>query len=455
MDVLPISPRFADDELSGLGALELGRRMAARQISSVELTRHFLERIERHDVLLGAFIDTFATRAIEDAKLADAEIAAGRIRGPLHGVPTAMKDHHMVRGTRMRLGSRAFDWLWTPMDDPVVRRVKDAGMVIVGKTSMSELGLLPMVEPARGRPTRNAWSLGRTAGGSSGGAGAALGAGLLPVAPGSDGAGSVRIPSSLNGLFGLKPSRGLVRDGNERIDIFGLTTIGPMGRSVDDIAALLDVLAHDRSSFLSQSRAPVPGLRLGIIVDPPFGELDPRIVARIEAVAGMLEQAGHGLERVSRPEGSLDEFTPIYQRLIAQIPLVPARKLEPTTRWFVEEGRRVGRSEAQRLLGDMARRAYTIMDGVDVVISPTVGVVPPRVGQFSGLSPEQVFRESAILGAFTAVANITGQPALTLPVGRVDGVPVGMQLIGRHGHDAQLLALARHITQMLGDAPDV
>ena len=231
--VRPTAPQFATDGLSSLSALGQAQRLADGSLRSIDLVEHYLARVAAYEREVGAFVEVFADAARRDAERADADRKQGRLRGPFHGVPTAVKDHHMMRFTRMRLGSRAYDWLWTPTDDVVVKRLRAAGFVLLGKTTMSELGLLPICEPVGGTPTRNPWDLSRTAGGSSGGAGAAVAAGMLPIAPGSDGAGSVRIPASLNGLYGLKPTRGLVRDGNERIDVFGLTSVGPLARSIE------------------------------------------------------------------------------------------------------------------------------------------------------------------------------------------------------------------------------
>lgn len=443
--VRPTAPQFAADSLSSLPALEQAQRLADGSLRSIDLVEHYLGRIASYEPEVGAFVEVFADAARRDAERADLERKQGRLRGPFHGVPTAVKDHHMMRFTRMRLGSRAYDWLWTPIDDVVVKRLRAAGFILLGKTTMSELGLLPICEPVGGTPTRNPWDLSRTAGGSSGGAGAAVAAGMLPIALGSDGAGSVRIPASLNGLYGLKPTRGLVRDGNERIDVFGLTSVGPLARSIDDAAALLDVLAGTVTKHQDQSHKPLEPLRIGVILDPPFGDVDPRIEALIEQALDQLTAAGHVVERRERPHGTLEEFTPVYQRLIANIPVVQRSRLEPTTRWFVDEGRKVTRDDAEKRFRKLERVGYNAMNDVDVVLTPTIGVVAPKVGAFAELPPEDLFRASAVLGAFTAIANITGQPALTAPFGAVDGMPVGIQLLGRRGDDALLFRLARDL----------
>ena len=441
--IWPLAPKFEGDGLSGLSALEQARRIAEGDVSSLELLEHYLERIKRHDRELGAFVEVYGDRARAQAERADAVRQKNGPMGIFHGVPTAVKDHHMVRFTRTRLGSKAFNWLWSPVDDGVVKRLRRAGFLIIGKTTMSELGLLPITEPPDGRPTRNPWDLGRSAGGSSGGAGAALGAGLLPVAPGSDGAGSVRIPSAINGLVGLKPTRGLVKDGSEKIDPYGLTSVGPMARSIDDAAALLDVLAGAGGSYLKYSRRPCRKLRVGVIAEPPFGELHSSIQASVERAAKRLEDAGHEVQWRKPPEATLEEFTPLYQRFISRIPIIQPSKLEEVTRWFRDQGQKVPAKEAWQIYRRFEALGNDSMAGVDVMVTPTVGILAPNIGEFSHLPPAEYFRATAPLGMFTALANITGQPALTVPFGQCQKMPVGIQLLGRSGDDALLFRLAR------------
>ena len=457
MTTLPLAPAFAADDLMHLSALEQARLIRERKITSTELVQRYLERIEAHNAQLQAFVSVFEREALRAAKRADRAVLAGAALGPFHGVPTAMKDHHMMRNTRTQLGSRAFRWLWSPVDDSVVRRMRAAGFVLLGKTAMSELGMLPITETALQPPTRNPWNLNHTAGGSSGGAGAAIAAGLLPIAPGSDGAGSVRIPASLNGLIGHKPTRGLVPDDAARIDPFGMVSIGPLARSIDDAAALLDVLAAPgMQHHLERSKQPVRRLKIGIIMSPPHGALDPRIEALVRRVAIALERAGHQLVELDRPRGNIEEFIPIYQKLISRIPVIGRGQLQPVVRWFWEAGRTVTEDDARRRFLHFEALGIEMMSAVDVILSPTVGVLPFRVGEFASLPPAELFHAVAPLGAFTVIANLSGQPALTIPCGEVDGLPVGVQLGGRRHEDAFLLALAREVQSLLqgGGTPD-
>lgn len=440
--VMPLASDFRESGLSELSAVEQARRIRDGEITSLELVEYYLARIERYDGRLNAMIHMQADAARKDAEKADRERKKGKLRGVFHGVPTAVKDHHMVRFSKTTLGSKSFEWLWSPVDDIMVKSLREAGFIILGKTTMSELGLMPMAESLDGSATRNPWDTERTSGGSSAGAGAAVAAGLLPIAPGSDGAGSVRIPASLNGLFGLKPTRGLVKDAAQGVDPFGMTTVGPIARSLQDLAQLLDVLAGSDGAYSRRARMEIPKLRIGMILETPSSEADPRVVALVRKAAAELEEAGHHVEIRPTPQATLEEFTPVYQKLVSRIPLARAAKLEPTVKWFVESGRKVKMSEAFRRFRGLEAVGRSAMLGLDVVITPTIGVIAPKVGEYTNSNPKTHFEGAATLGLFTAIANVTGQPGLTVPYGSVDGLPVGVQLLARPGDDALLLALA-------------
>ncbi|MCB9530259.1 MAG: amidase [Myxococcales bacterium] len=435
-----------------LSALELARRIRAGELASVELVTHYLERIAARDPELGAFVDVHAERALADARARD-RAGAGRWLAPFHGVPTAIKDLHAIRGTRARMGSRAYRWLWTPHDDLTVRAIRRAGFVILGKTSTSELGLLPVVETDLHPPTRNAWNAAHTAGGSSGGAGAAVGAGLVPVAPGSDGAGSVRIPAALNGLFGFKPSRGAIPNPYEASDRLKMTTIGPLARDVADGLALLDVLdgrdPRGRNSYSTRCSVRPSRLRVGWLTDAPVATTDPAIGAAVESAVSALSAAGHATQRLAPIAGELDEFMPLYQYLLAGAPVFTPWKLQPTTRWFRAEGKRQDPAVMRSRALELSARAMAPLDAVDVMVTPTVAVRTPRVNETRHLPPEAMFRALAPLGAFTATANLAGAPAATVPWAIVDGdLPVGVQIVGRPGADELVLQLAHELESL-------
>lgn len=445
-----IVPAFTDPlhPVLALSALEQAARIQAGSLTSRELVELYLSRIERHDPAIGAFVSTFADAARKDADKADAARKNGKLSGPFHGVPTAMKDLHFVKGGFTRMGSRSWKYMWSPFDDQTTKSIRKGGFIIVGKTSTSEIGLLPIVETDIQPPTRNPWNLAHTAGGSSGGAGASVAAGLIPIAPGSDGAGSVRIPASLAGLVGLKPSRGLVPMAFARVDLHQMASMGPLARNIEDAAALLDVLAGTEGTFLKAAAQPVRPLRLGLLVDPPMGEVHPEIAARVRQAAETAKALGHEIVERPRVSVELDEFLPVYQQFVSRVPVPFESRLQPMTRWFRKQGRALSDATVKARLDKLVAHSLQLLQGVDALITPTIPVLPPQVGEFAHLPPDEMFRALSPLGAFTAAWNISGLPALTVPWGQVDGFPVGVQLVGKHGSDGQLLALGRTLQEV-------
>lgn len=447
----PASPRAEWLNLSALAQAEAVRR---GEFTSAALVDLYLDRIERLDGQLGAFVHVQAERARRDAARKDRERASGKALPPFHGLPIAVKDLHLLRFAPARFGSRAWRFIRSPVDDLTVRALRRAGFVIVGKTSTSELALMPFVETDIHPPTRNPWNLKRISGGSSGGAAAAVAARLLPLSPGSDGGGSVRIPASLCGLVGFKPSRGVIPNPHAPVDFLGMTAIGALTRSVDDAAALCDVLCGraplTSGSWLSTIRQPpdrtvAQGLNIALWLDSPLeGPVATSHAAATRAAADRLTALGHRITRVPRIPVTLDEFLPIYQRLFTKTPVLFESKLQPVTAWFRREGRRYSDEDARASMARLVERTELAIREFDLVLCPTIPVATPTVGEFAHLGPEAMFRAAAPLGAFTAAWNITGRPALTLPWGRdADGLPIGVQFVGQRGADLQVLGLAR------------
>lgn len=430
-----------------MSALDQARLIRERKLSSSELVRLYLGRIARHDPALGSFVQVIEEMALARARKLDAMPMEGRAR--FHGVPTGIKDLNLARGTFTRMGSKAFRYLFSPIDDITTAAIRRAGFVILGKLATSELGAMPVTEPDIHHPTRNPWNRAHTSGGSSGGSGAAVAGGLLPIAQASDGAGSIRIPASLCGLVGHKASRNSIPNDYGRIDPVGMITIGPIGRSVDDVAAMLDVLA-ERDSFLPASLKPVGRLKVRFTTTSPLGQCTPQIAATVHDVVKKLEGLGHHVEEGSPPEGNIEEVLPIWQRQIARIPLVRDSSLQPVTRWLRETGRHVPDDEVLRRARALAKRVLTWFGDVDIWVTPTLPIPPPRVGQWQGLGPEETFKAAAVMGAFTALFNLTGQPAVSVPAGiSSEGLPIGVQIVGRVGSDGLVLAVARQLEQQL------
>lgn len=434
---------MTDAQLRATTAVETADAVRSGRHTARFAVERALERIAARDNEIRAFTVVRAEAALAEADALDA--GGPGHDGPLAGVPVAVKEEYDVTGHVTTLGGRGNS---TPVraDSEVIRRLRAAGAVIVGKTAMPEFGQFPHTESLAHGRTHNPWDLSRSPGGSSGGSAAAVAAGMVPVAMGADGGGSIRIPASCCGLVGLKPSRGLVPDDVGAVDRLRMTTNGPMGRCVDDVAALLDALARPGGvpgTALAASREPVPRLRIGVILDPPMGETDPRVAEVTMRVADLLRAAGHHVELRPRVEGSVAEFAPIYQALIARVPVLLPGKLQPFTRWFREQGRLQTAEDVARRFALLDARGRGLMDGLDVLLTPTVPVLAPYVGAYDHVPPEALFDAVAPLGAFTAMSNVTGLPALSMPAGMVDGVPVGVQLIGGMGCDGLLLALGR------------
>lgn len=443
-------------DLLARSALDQAAAIRRGEVSVEQLTAASLQQIQAHNDTVQAFVDLAPSRALATARALDRELrrAPDTRRSLLWGLPTGLKDLHMTRGFRMRGGSRAYRYMWAPMDDVTSATVRRAGMVILGKLATSELGILPVIEVDVHPPTRNPWDTERTAGGSSGGSAAATAAGFIPLAPGSDGGGSIRIPASFCGLVGHKPTRDLVPNPHKTFETVGLSVIGPLARSVDDAAALLDLLTgreHGPDSFLAAAQRPPPPLRVRVTTTNPVLATDPPVAAAVARVARVLTDLGHHLEDGAPPTGSVADFLPMFQFLAANSPVLFERPLQPTTRWLRAAGRNVTHADAMRARALFTERALGWMDGADVYLTPTVAVAPPTVNATQGLDPEAAFHKHAELGVFTAAFNASGMPAISLPVW-VEGHPwpIGVQLVGHQGRDATLLALARTVMGALG-----
>ncbi|MDC0674639.1 amidase [Nannocystis radixulma] len=459
-------------ELVHASALEQARLLRRREIRSQELVALYLERIAAFNPALSAFVSVFDGRARRAARAADDALDRAARRGalasvpPLLGVPIGVKDLNFVRGSRTRMGSRGVWPLVSPVDDATVAKLRGAGLVVLGKLATSELGALPVTEPDTHPPTRNPWDPSRTAGGSSGGSGAAVAAGLLPWAQGSDGAGSIRIPSAFCGLVGIKPSRGRVANAFGRDDRRLLYTCGPLARSVADATALLDVMAGltvGKPHWLSpppcpygQMTEPSPRLRIKLAVDSPIAAAEPQWAEAARAVGKALAEVGHRVEEAEMARGSVDDFLPIYQHLLADVPMVRTHRLQPATRWLVEAGRRNSPALARAAFEALRERVLAWVGDAELVLTPAVVGPPPPIGAWRGPDGEAVFRAYAVYGAFTAPFNITGQPAIALPVARShEGLPIAVQLVGPLGREDRVLAVAREVEALFPGRPRV
>jgi amidase len=459
-------------ELHDLTMLEQAAAVQRKDVTASELVAHHLRRIEAHNDRLGAFVTVTAERALEQARSADEAVAADPAGlPPLHGVPLAFKDLTATAGTRTTLGSAVFATFVPTFDANVVTALHGAGVISLGKTTASEFGNSLYCEPAVGPPARNPWDPTRTAGGSSGGAAAAVAAGLVPAAEGSDGGGSVRIPAAICGLVGFKPSRGVVPGGPVGFGAFGLPTHGPLARTVSDAAALLDAMAVPApgepypqpapppGGYLAAVRRPAPGrLRVGRWTTPMLSdtEVDPACLAAVDAAADALLAAGHEVEEVGPPvhPEAAELFEAVWGVLALATPVPPDREqeLQPVTRWLRGRGREV---TVPRLLAVLSQVQAAVREGArrleafDLLLSPTLASPQAPVGWFADVDdPADDFARQKRFSPFCAVYNITGQPAVSLPLGATrDGAPVGAMLAAKPGADGLLLRAAARLEQ--------
>jgi amidase len=414
-----------------------------------------------------------AELAGEQALAAEKAVSAAReatALPPLLGVPIPIKDLNMVAGVRQTFGSAVYEDYVASDDDYVVAAIRAAGAVITGKTATPEFGLPCYTETQIGPPARTPWDLTRSAGGSSGGAAAAVAARLAPAAQGSDGGGPIRIPSSVCGLFGLKPSRGRVSGGPIVPDLFGLATNGPIARTVADAALLLDVMSGNQvgdlytqpplpggETFLGYARREPGKLRIGRTLVPPVegAEVHPDCVAAYERASALLAELGHEVEDVTLPIGP--DVVPFFETLwyahATLAPIDPARedRLLPFTRYMRERGLAVNAGElifAQAYLQIVLRPALAAMNAYDAVLTPTLAAPPAPVGYFTEVDPAENFERQKRFTPFTAAYNLSGQPAVNLPLHwNSGGLPIGVMLAGRIGDEATLISLSAQLEQ--------
>ena len=450
-------------------ATELARLIHARQISSAELVGASLERIEALQPTLNAFTHIDAEGAIAAAEAID-----GGDPRPFAGVPIAIKDTAPVAGMPYTLGSDIFGDFVPGHDAFLVRRLREAGFVIVGKTNMPEFGILPVSEPRRFGPVRNPWDTDRTPGGSSGGAAVAVASGMLPLAHGSDGGGSIRIPASCCGLVGLKPTRGRISRGPEQGDDF-LVQDGVLTRTVAETAELLDVLAGYEvgdatwapppSEPFGAAAAREPGkLRIGYTTKAAIeAGLDPPCEQAVRDAAQLLSELGHEVEEVAAPWGDddlLETFTMVFGTPIAMgmyfgglvTGREPTAELVEPLSWTVWEGIRARTALdyllARTQLTAISRGIIALWESYDVVLTPALAERPVRIGEIDACSddPWEDFRRSGRFTPYTAIFNVTGQPAISVPLFHGDdGLPTAVQMAGRPADEATLLSLAAQL----------
>lgn len=453
----------AADELIWRPATELRSLILAREVSAVEVATAFLRRIETIDPDLSSFITVAADAALETAHELDRS-HRDAVPGPLHGVPISVKDIFWTRGIRTTAGSLIYRDFIPDEDSVHAERVKRAGAVIVGKSNVPEFALFPRTVNRLVAECRNPWDLERTPGGSSGGAAAGVAAGLVPVAVGSDGGGSIRIPAALTGTFGLHPSLGRVPRHGGFASTVMFSSAGPISRTVRDAAVLLQVLAgHDRRDPGSTTQAPpdflatledgIAGARiLWIAHDAAAGPTDPRIGEAASRAAASLEQVGAIVETASRGFDidrwidafyvmmDADRYASLGQRLYEDPSL--RGLLSEYGRAHFERARTISGAEYSRALdarSHLVRWFDDVFERYDFIATATVGIIaPPLDGP--------IVRRPLVANTFAV--NYAGCTAATLPCGFIDGMPTGLQLIAARHEEGALLRACRAFEQL-------
>jgi amidase len=461
-----------NQELLFRSALELAGLVRAGEVSARDLVAASLERIDALDPELNAFVDVFPDEALA---------AAGAIRPgdprPFAGVPVAVKNNRAMAGKRLTYCAEYMgDWI-APYDHNVVARLRAAGFVVVGSTALPEWGILPWTNTKRFGATRNPWDPARTSGGSSGGSATAVAAGMVPIAHANDGGGSTRIPAACCGLVGLKPQRNRISLSPEIGQSF-LAVDGVLTRTVADTAAALDVLAGPEvgdaawapppGEPFAASAAAAPGrLRVAVSVAPPLDvPVEPAQARAARDAGALLASLGHEVEEADPPwrQPQLGElftalFAPLVMLQVAQARMIAGREpaedeMEPLS-WAL-----------WRLVGDMsgldahlasaqleifARALLGWMDPYDVIVTPSLAEAPVLLDGVDWRTddPMGLFTRAAAFTPFTATANVTGQPAISLPLYEHEGLPVGVHLFGRPAREGALLAVAAQLEAAL------
>ncbi|MCO7174883.1 amidase [Sporolactobacillus kofuensis] len=437
---------------------KISLQLKSGSISSVEITEKMLDRIHKLDPALNAYIQVMDGSALEQAKKADDEIIRGNIRGPLHGVPIAIKDIFETKGSITTAGSKVLS-KWKPAQDAVVvSKLKDAGAVIIGKTNLHEFAMGSTTENPHYGPTRNPWNLTKIPGGSSGGSAVAVAAGMCYGALGTDTGGSIRLPSSLCGIVGLKPTFNLVnRKGCVPLS-WSFDHIGPMARTVDDCALILQVIVDPKMiqnhgldlSIENIHTIKHRSIKIGICKEYFFDGIEEEIQMIVEQAMYDLEAIGIQFIDIKIPgiaEGlnaqkiiSKSEAYTFHKNTFEKYP----NDFGKDVQFRLNSGSKVLASEyieAQRVRRSFLENVKEAMKECDYILSPTHSITPFDVGE---RSPEESINNIFDLGK-TPIGNLLGYPVLTVPCGfSSKKLPVGMQIIGKPYSEDQLLSIGKH-----------
>ena len=449
-------------DLNALSATELARLIRSKRLSPVEIVDASLARIEATNPALNAFCFVYAEEARAAARKAEAKVMRGASTGPLHGVPIAIKDLTKTKGKRTTMGSKIFEH-WVPDEDAViVERLAAAGAILVGKTTTPEFAYSGYTESPLWGITRNPWNPERTPGGSSGGSGVAVATGCVPLAEGSDAGGSVRIPGAFCGTVGLKPRLGRIPKDELDKQLVDIFHFGPLARSVDDAALFLNVTQgpDDRDHISLPPLPPVPlpladdlrGLKLGLSADLGIYAVDPAIVANLEASAAALAARGAQVERVKVPftnamiDAFYDYWRVLYASSLGRYLAEFRQAMDPYVVRLIDEAKALS---AERVfeIGQIRTAAWQglvpLLQRYDALLCPTTTITAPPVGgdEAAFLVIDEKGNHSIDM---TCLFNLVSRvPVLQVPSGMADGLPTGLQIVGRRYDDATVLRIGK------------
>jgi aspartyl-tRNA(Asn)/glutamyl-tRNA(Gln) amidotransferase subunit A len=453
---MPSSAKYFAAELPLLDLSAASQAVQKKEVSPVALTRACLERVERLNPKLNAFITVTAESALESAAAAEAEIARGEWKGPLHGIPLAVKDLIETAGIKTTAASAVLKDYVPTTDAEVIRRLKAAGAVLLGKLNLHEFAYGGSAIIGHFGPARNPWNTEHVCGGSSSGSGAAVAACLCYGAIGTDTAGSIRLPAACCGITGLKPTYGLVSTRGVLPLSWSLDHAGPMARTAADAALILQAIAaYDPQDIYCQKFPPVyypsaieertSGLRLGVAQDF-WSEVDAEIKLAVDAAVAQLEKLTAGVQPI-------DISTHVDRTVVRSEPFAYHQKYlpqqegsyDPETLRRIRSGADVTATEyiqAYRELMEQRRQILQLFDRVDLVLTPTAPVLPPSISELQA-EPDQLRARELFMLRNTRPFNVYGLPSISVNCGfSKSGLPIGMQITGAPGADGTVLCLA-------------
>jgi amidase len=456
--------------------LQLAERIKKREISPVEVVQACLDQVDRVNPELNAIIWRRDEQLLEEARLAEEKVMSGDDLPPFHGVPMPVKDLTDVEGWPTTFGSMGAKDRVAPGDATVVSQFRDAGFLLMGRSNTPEFGTLPVTENQAWGATRNPWDKTRSPGGSSGGAGAAVASGMVPIAHANDGGGSIRLPAGWSGLVGLKPSRGRTCSGPPVVSdvMLGFAVEGCVSRTVTDTAAVLDAIApydplawytapRPATTFLDASRSSSGGSqRIAFTTASPMGDpVDQESIKAVELTARLLEEAGHEVFEAAPDWQMGPEFLDLFKVVWNTGPLFwdvqDWSKVEPLNVAMRESAMQTSSADYAASVAALqmySRRVVTSWQNFDVLLTPTAACLPPPIGvlwEGAGDDPMYPLNKAAQLVPFTPVFNVTGQPAISLPVHlSAEGLPVGIQLVAAPWQDELLLQLGAQLEAVVG-----